>query len=210
MPPVNQELVDNFTAKATIVNAVVQEAPNIKAALQNIIDICEKKAPCEMMDDEPGTEKGPLGPNKVPTRLEKIIAAPALPEDQFNELEAMCKEKGFKLLRSGLRKYLAGIDMGVSPAILGVAASGTCMVDTDKEEDRLSGMISEINVLLLKKSEIYPDLDSIVDKVRERVNAQTGTFTTFVTGPSRTADIERVAAVGVHGPLEQYIILLED
>lgn len=210
MPPVNQELVENFTAKATIVNAVVQEAPNIKAALQNIIDICEKKAPCEMLDDEPGTEKGPLGPNKVPTRLEKIIAAPALPEDQFNELEALCKDKGFKLLRSGLRKYLAGIDMGVSPAELGIAASGTCMVDTDKEDSRLSGMISEINVLLLKKSEIYPDLPSIADKVRQRVTSQAGTFTTFVTGPSRTADIERVAAVGVHGPLEQYIILLED
>lgn len=210
MPPVNQELVENFTAKATIVNAVVQEAPNIKAALQNIIDICEKKAPCEMLDDEPGTEKGPLGPNKVPTRLEKIIAAPALPEDQFNELEALCKDKGFKLLRSGLRKYLAGIDMGVSPAELGIAASGTCMVDTDKEDSRLSGMISEINVLLLKKSDIYPDLPSIADKVRQRVTSQAGTFTTFVTGPSRTADIERVAAVGVHGPLEQYIILLED
>lgn len=210
MPPVNQELVDNFTAKATIVNAVVQEAPNIQAALQNIIDICEKKAPCEMLDEEPGTEKGPLGPNKVPTRLEKIIAAPALPEDQFNELEALCKEKGFKLLRSGLRKYLAGIDMGVSPAQLGIAASGTCMVDTDQEDARLSGMISEINVLLLKKSEIYPDLTSIADIVRKRVTSQAGTFTTFITGPSRTADIERVAAVGVHGPLEQYIILLED
>lgn len=210
MPPVNQELVDNFTAKATIVNAVVQEAPNMKAALQNIIDICEKKAPCEMLDEEPGTEKGPLGPNKVPTRKEKIIAAPALPEEDFKELEALCQEKGFKLIHSGLRKYLAGIDMGVSPAVLGIAASGTCMVDTDDENARLSGMISEINVLLLKKSEIYPDLPSIVDKVRERVNAQAGTFTTFVTGPSRTADIERVAAVGVHGPLEQYIILLED
>lgn len=210
MPPESQTLVDDFSNKATSVNAIVQELPNINAALQYVIDVCEKKAPCEMLDEEPGTEKGPLGPNKVPTRLEKIIAAPALPEDQFTELEALCKEKGFKCLRSGLRKYLAGIDMGISPAQLGIAASGTCMVDTDSEDDRLAGMISEINIILLDKSRIYPDLDSIAAKVKERMDARPATFTTFITGPSRTADIERVAAVGVHGPLELHIILLEE
>ena len=77
----------------------------------------------------------------------------------------------------------------------------------------MAGMISEVNVVLLRKSEIYPDLPSIAPQLRERMNdhkAGAGTFTTFVTGPSRTADIERVAAVGVHGPLELHIILLEE
>lgn len=210
MPPVNPELVEEFSAKATMVNAVVQELPNMSAALDYIIDTCEKKAPCEMLADEPGTEKGPLGPNKVPTRLQRILAAPALPEAEYGKLEAACKEKGILCLRSGLRKYLAGIDMGVSPAELGVAASGTCMVDTDNEDARLAGMIAEINVILLNKGEIYPDLPSITDKLRQRMNSGDGTFTTLITGPSRTADIERVAAVGVHGPLELHIILLEE
>lgn len=209
MPPVDAKLVEDFTNRATSVNAVVQELPNLEAAMQYVIDVCEKKAPCEMLADEPGTEKGPLGPNKVPTRLQKIIAAPALSEEQYVALESKCHEKGIICLRAGLRRYLAGIDLGVSPAQLGVAASGTCMVDTDSEDDRLAGMISEINVILLNKNEIYPDLTSITQKVRERMNERQATFTTFITGPSRTADIERVAAVGVHGPLELHIILLE-
>lgn len=210
MPPVNQELVESFTAKANLVNAVVQELPNMSAALQYVVDVCENKTPCEMLAEELGTPKGAPGPNGQPTRTQRVMAAPALDDADFDALEAICKEKNILLLRSGLRKYLAGIDLGVSPACLGIAASGTCMVDTDNEDARLAGMISEINVILLKKGEIYPDLPSITDKLRARMNAKEGTFTTLITGPSRTADIERVAAVGVHGPLELHIILLEE
>ena len=84
------------------------------------------------------------------------------------------------------------------------------MLNTDKEDVRLAGMISEISMIVLRKSEIYPDLPSIAQFLRERMISAPTTYTTLVTGPSRTADIERVAAVGVHGPLELHIILLED
>ena len=210
MPSVNTELVEAFSAKAGLVNAVVQEFPNMASALQYVVDLCEKKPPCEMLADEPGTEKGPLGPNGVPTRLKKIMAAPGVQEEVFKELEDLCKEKGIVLLREGQSKYLAGIDLGLSPAVCGVAASGTCMVNTTNEDARLAGMISEVNVLLLNKNEIYSDLPAITDILRQYMNAEPGTFTTLITGPSRTADIERVAAVGVHGPLELHIILLEE
>ena len=210
MPTVNPELVEAFCAKAALVNAVVQELPNMEATLQYVVDVCEQKSPAEMLDDEPGTPKGPLGPNKVPTRVQKIVAAPSLDDADYAVLEKECQEKGFLCIKNGLRKYLAGIDVGLSFAEAGVAASGTCMVDNDNEDVRLAGMISEINIIVLKNSEIYPDLPSIADLLRKRMSSYLGTFTTLITGPSRTADIERVAAVGVHGPLELHIILLED
>ena len=65
MPTVNPELVEAFCAKAALVNAVVQELPNMEATLQYVVDVCEQKSPAEMLDDEPGTPKGPLGPNKA-------------------------------------------------------------------------------------------------------------------------------------------------
>ena len=56
-----QDLVQDFTAKATAVNAVVQELPNMAAALQYVVDVCENKAPCELMADE-DVEKGSQRP----------------------------------------------------------------------------------------------------------------------------------------------------
>ena len=206
----HQELVDAFSAKAQAVNAVVVSLPGMKEALDYAVEVCVKKAPAEMLAEEPGTEQGPLGPNKVPTRVQKVLAAPQLNDEDFAALESACKDKGFLCLKSGLRKYLAGIDMGLSFAEVGVAASGTCMLNTDNEDARLASMISEISVLILKKSAIYPDLPSITQILRERMAENPATYTTLVTGPSRTADIERVGAVGVHGPLEMHIILLED
>lgn len=210
MASINPELVEAFSAKAALVNAVVQELPNIGVALDYVIDICEQKTPAELLDEEPGTPKGPLGPNKVPTRIQKIVAAPSLNDHYYEILEKKCQEKGFLCIKRNLRKYLAGIDVGLSSSEAGVAASGTCMVDNDNEDVRLTGMISEINVILLKKSDIYPDLSSIANLLRRRMQSYMGSFTTLITGPSRTADIERVAAVGVHGPLELHIILLEE
>lgn len=205
-----QELVATFSAKAAIVNAVIQELPSMTAALNYVVDVCANKQPAELLAEEPGAEKGPLGPNKMPTRVQRIVAAPQLNDADFTALNNLCSERGFLCLRDGLRKHLAGIDVGLSIAELGVAASGTCLLDTDNEDVRLAGMISEISVIVLRKSAIFPDLPSIAAQLRERMNAGTATYTTLVTGPSRTADIERVAAVGVHGPLELHIILLED
>lgn len=210
MPSVNQELVEAFSAKAALVNAVVQEVPNMAAALQYVVDVCASKTPCELLADEDSVVKGPPGPNNMPTRVKRIVAAPDLGDEDFASLAAACETKGFACEKTGLRRYLAGIDVGLSRAQLGVAASGTCMMDADNEDIRLAGMISEIHIILLSKSAIYPDLPSIAQQLRERINLAAGTYTTLITGPSRTADIERVSAVGVHGPLELHVLLLED
>ena len=209
MAPEHQQVLDTFSANAQSTSAVVTEAPNMAAALQYVVDVCENRPAAELLADE-DVEKGPNGPNGVPTRVQRIIAAPDLDDADFETLSGLFAAKGFSCIRQGMRKQLAGIEVGVNKAVLGVAASGTCMVDTDNEDARLAGMVSEVHILLLKKSEVYPDLPSIAQKVRERMTARPATYTTFITGPSRTADIERVAAVGVHGPLELHIILLED
>jgi len=104
----------------------------------------------------------------------------------------------------------ARAETGVARAARGIASTGTCVVETDDEETRLETMLPEISVLLLRKGDIVPDLPDIAPYLRARQADGKVSYTSFITGPSRTADIERVGAIGVHGPLELHVILLED
>jgi L-lactate dehydrogenase complex protein LldG len=209
MPKAHKSLVAAFKEKAALAAAKVIEAADMDEALRHVVRICEEKAPCELLAPEPGTETGPLSENRLPTRKQRLIAAPGLDDKDFAALEKACAAKGWLCIREGLRKHLAGFDVGLAWAEAGVAASGTCIVPSGNEEVRLATMICESSVLLLRASTIKPDLPSVAGRLREMQSTGKPTYTAFITGPSRTADIERVLAIGVHGPLELHIILLE-
>lgn len=169
-----------------------------------------RNLPVSCSPTSPGPSVAPTAPTACPPVSSVLSRLRASARNIFARLSAACEAKGFLCLKDGLRSRLAGIDVGFSMADFGVAASATCVVNTDSEEGRLAGMISEVSVIALKKSEIYPHLPAIAGKMRERMGTgSTPTYTTFITGPSRTADIERVSAIGVHGPLELHIVLLE-
>ncbi len=101
-------------------------------------------------------------------------------------------------------------EVGVARAARGIAATGTCVVETDDEETRLATMLPETSVIILRKSDIVADLPDVAAYLRARQSDGKISYTSFITGPSRTADIERVGAIGVHGPLALHVILTED
>ena len=98
--------------------------------------------------------------------------------------------------------------VGVARVAKGIADTGTCVVVTDDEETRLKTMLPETTVFILKAEDIVPHLADIAPFLRSRQTDGRVSYTSFITGPSRTADIERVSAIGVHGPLAVQILLV--
>jgi L-lactate dehydrogenase complex protein LldG len=104
---------------------------------------------------------------------------------------------------------LGGIDLGLTRAEAGIAATGTLVQHCPGEDERLAGMISEVHIALLPMSAIVAESRALASGLEERM-ASGSDSTAFITGPSRTADIERVLTLGVHGPLQVHALLLRD
>ena len=113
------------------------------------------------------------------------------------------------LIDKGMRRHLGGIDIGFTIAQAGIAETGTLVLNSKSEELRLATMVCEVHVCVLKTSTIRETSFEAEDLLRAFIK-DGPSYVAFVTGASRTADIERVLAIGVHGPLELHILLLED
>jgi L-lactate dehydrogenase complex protein LldG len=113
------------------------------------------------------------------------------------------------VIKDGMRSQLGGIDIGLTLCDYGIAETGTLVLDSSSEELRLATMISEIHVAVVPASKIVASSNDIVDTL-EAMMGKNPEYLAFITGASRTADIERVLALGVHGPLELHILIWED
>mgnify|MGYP005633603219 CR=1 FL=1 len=190
-----------FKEKAALVSAIIHEIDTMDQAFEITAKLCLEKEPCEQLMKSKDASSGEK-------ETVKIIAAPGLEPALFDSFEALCMKDNICLVKQGLRNYPGGIDIGFSLVDYGIAETGTLVLSSDSEEIRLASMISEIHVAVLKKSSIRESALNMAEELKALTD-RPSSYTAFITGPSRTADIERVLALGVHGPLELHILILE-
>ena len=104
-------------------------------------------------------------------------------------------------------KHRATADIGISTAEFCVAETGSLCVDNYSYEARVATMLPYVNIVFVNANYVVENV-SVACKIIGRVFDKG--YLGFVTGPSRTADIERVLSLGVHGPNKLLIIAVED
>jgi L-lactate utilization protein LutC len=102
-------------------------------------------------------------------------------------------------------KDLFSFDVGITTAQAAIAETGTLVLDSAVEHNRLISLVPPVHIALLDASRIYATLGETLAMLQS--GGEVSPAITFITGPSRTADIELTLAIGVHGPQELYVII---
>lgn len=97
--------------------------------------------------------------------------------------------------------------VGLTGADAGLADVGALVVKSGPGRARSASMLPPVHVAILPVEHLYADMASFFVAHPDAV--QSGSNLIFIAGPSRTADIELTLTLGVHGPGEVYVVLVE-
>lgn len=119
------------------------------------------------------------------------------------------REAGCELSEENLRQSAPSADTGITGANFAIADTGSVVLESTPEAIRLATTLPERHVVLLDPRKIVADGLAAVPILRQFHQRDPRNYLAYITGPSRTADIERVLTIGVHGPRQLHILLLE-
>jgi len=189
--PSTQFLVEAFAERARAVVAEVTQVASIEEAAQVIAS-----------SEHPTT-------SELYTASAAILSAcpdlrPALEASgiQLRVAEEVASTEG----PSETARRLAG-DVGIVLAVAGVAETGSFLSAEESLAARLLSMLADTLFAVVPATSIVPTLDEMGVIISDR-SAQGGRYLSLITGPSRTADIERVLTIGVQGPKVLHLLVL--
>ena len=113
--------------------------------------------------------------------------------------------------RAELREWIVQSGMGLTGADYAVAETGSVVIIPRRGLSRLVSLVPPIHIALVRPQDLVATLDDVFLFRRleyYRNGGDGGRYLNFITGPSRTADIEYKIVTGVHGPGEVHMVLI--
>ncbi|RLD81843.1 MAG: hypothetical protein DRJ15_03235 [Bacteroidetes bacterium] len=91
-----------------------------------------------------------------------------------------------------------------------IARLGSVMVSSAHTSGRRMNVFPEVHLVYALASQLVPDLKDALKAMKEKYGQDLPSMINLITGPSRTADIEKTLVMGAHGPKELYVFLVDD
>ena len=105
------------------------------------------------------------------------------------------------------RRRLLSADMGVTSVGFAVAETGSIVMIDDAGCDTVASLLPPVHVALVSHEQVVADLFDVFDALESRKAAGWPASVVFITGPSKTGDVELKLTTGVHGPKHWHVIV---
>ncbi|TAN32324.1 4Fe-4S dicluster domain-containing protein [bacterium] len=116
--------------------------------------------------------------------------------------------------RESLRQKFIEATVGISGANMAIAETGTIVLVTNEGNADLTTTLPPVHIALFGIDKVVASLDDAVAMLRMLPRSGTGqlmtSYVNWITGPSRSADIEQSLTIGVHGPREMHCVILDN
>ena len=128
--------------------------------------------------------------------------------------KVFCKEVEFKRILASINvadyNDLPSCEVSVTGCEYLVARTGTMVLSAAQESGRTTSVYAPVHICIAYTNQLLYDVKDALVALKEKYgNRDFPSFTTFASGPSRTADIEKTLVTGVHGPKEVFCFLVE-
>ncbi len=159
--------------------------------------------------------------------IEKIDGEVSVVENKkeaFNEIISYIKKNNIKSVYSkdfDLNRFLSDnaikntdnynkdIELSITKSEGLIARTGTVLVSS-KNAGRIINYYPEHFIVIAKENQIYFNIDEALLNFQNKYENQLPSMISLITGPSRTADIEKTLIIGAHGPKKVKVIILKD
>jgi len=210
MANVDESTLELLKTRAAAVGMKVVEVKNLEEAITYAVDVCDKKEIAQHYLKMKDGKMSGLDATEIIHAEKKTLAAPALDDASFESLSKQCAEKGIVVGRDNLRQWewMAGHDVGFVIADRIIADNPTCVFACMSEDVRFALSVGEEYVIVAPKSRVVKTSFDLTDYLNDIMSGPM--YTDFISSSSRTADIERVLAIGVHGSLLIHLVVTEE
>jgi len=112
---------------------------------------------------------------------------------------------GVDLISPNVEKHeLAQCDLGITEADFLLPETGTLVLSSSAEKPRAVSLLPRVHLAIVRPEMLRPDMHQVFAEAKDN------NYLIFITGPSRTADIELTTTLGVHGPKNLYVWVMEE
>lgn len=91
-----------------------------------------------------------------------------------------------------------------------IARTGSVMVSNANKSGRRPHVAPDLHIVVASKAQLVPDLSDAIRSIKEKYSGKLPSWISNITGPSRTADIEKTLILGAHGPKKLIVLILEN